>query len=364
MKKYYFVLLLLALSVFPVTAQKVGKPTLTPTEPTADQRERINEGAKLHDAGKYDLAISIYDQVLKDNPDCALAIYETALSLYNKKDYDKTLETAYRLVQYKGSIGILGYGFFANVLDDQGKSKDAINIYQSAIKQLKDDPDYASHLSSVYYNLGITYMRLNQAKEGRDAVKKAVEANFNYASPHNLLALIFSGAKYKIPAMLAAGRLVSLEINTPRSKRAAELFAGGLKPAQKDEKGNIQIFLDFNAPKDEGDFSIFDLLLGTLTSVKSEKDKNKSEAEIFADSVQSVIALLEEDKKLPSTFIGKTYIPFFSEMKKRGYVKHFSYLILQQNGNKEAEKWLVENGPKTLEFVEWAKAFQLSKSSK
>lgn len=361
-KNFYRAILFVLLSVFAVSAQKIGKPTLTPTAATPEQEKIIQQGIQLHDQKKYDEAIQKYQQVLQENPNNDFAMYEMALSLYNKKDLPKALETAYKLVQYKGKTGLLGYGLIANILDDQGKPKEAIEIYQKAIKQLEDDPEYQNHLSSLYYNLGVTYVRQKLYKESREALKKAVQYDFKYPSPNALLAEVYYAAKYKVPALLAASRLITLEINSPRTKRSVEIFLNTLNSAKKDEKtGNINIFMDLNAPKDEGDFGMYDLLLGTLTVVKDEKDKDKTENEIFADAVGTLIAILEEDKKLSSTFVGKTYIPFLSEMKKKGYAKTFAYLILQQNGNKDAEKWLIEQGQQTLDFINWAKSYQLKK---
>jgi tetratricopeptide (TPR) repeat protein len=358
MKKYIFVTLTICLFCLSVGAQKFGKPTRTPVPATPEQERIIKEGIRLHDDKKYDQAIELYLDVLEENPDCALALYELALSYYYKKDYEKTLETAYKLVQFEGNEGILGYGLFANALDDQGKPQDAIKIYQSGIKQLEGDPKYTDHLSSLYFNLGVTYSRQKKYNEARQALKKSVETNFQYASPNYLLAEIYYGTKYKIPAFLAAGRFVTMEINTNRTKRAVALVMEILKPAEKDDEGNINIFLDFNAPKDEGDFGAIDLLVGTLSAVKSDEDKKKTKQELFADSVSTLIAFLEEDKDLRKTFVGKNYIPFMSELKKRGYVKHFAYLILQQNGDQEAEKWLLANGDKSMEFFEWAKNYK------
>lgn len=358
MKKYSLVLTFIAVFCGSAAAQKLGKPDLTPVPPTAAQKLLIQQGAMLHDQKKYDEAIELYQQVLKENPDSDLALYEMALSYYTKKDFPNALETAYKLVHYKGNTGILGFGILANVVDDQGKSKEAVQIYQGAIEALKDDPAYQSQLSSLYYNLGITYFRQKQPKEAREALKTAVLDSFPYPSPNYLLSEVFYESKYKVPALLAAGRFLTLEINTPRSQRAAAIFLDVLKSAEKNEKGSINIFLDLNAPKDEGDFGALDLILGTLTTVTSEKNKNKSKLEIFADAVDTLISILGEDKKLSTTFVGKTYIPFVSEMKKRGYVKHFAYLILQQNGNTEAEKWLIDEGQKTIDFLNWAKSYQ------
>ena len=360
-KRIFWALVFVLAAVCAVSAQKIKKPTLTPTAATPEQEQLIRQGIRLHDQKKYDEAIQKYEQVLRENPNNDFALYELALSYYNKKDFPKALETAYKLVQYKGKTGLLGYGLIANVLDDQGKPKDAIEIYLQAIKLLEKDPEYRPHLSSLYYNLGVTYTRQKLYNEAREALKKGVQSNFLYPSPNALLAEIYLAGKYKIPAMLAAGRLLSLEINTPRAKRSVEIILSVLKSAKKDEKtGNFNIFVDMSAPKDEGDFGIYELLLGTLTIPKNEEDKKKTENEIFAEAFETLISLLADDKKLSSTFVGKTYIPFLVEMKKKGYAKIFAHLILQQNGNKDAENWLIEQGSDTTDFLEWAKSYRLT----
>ena len=112
-----------------------------------------------------------------------------------------------------------------------------------------------------------------------------------------------------------------------------------------------------SAPKDEGDFGMFDLFLGTMMSVRDDKDKAKPIEETFADSVDSVIALASEDKKLRSTFVGKHYIPFLAEMKQKGFSRTFSYIVLYKTGNENASKWLSGPNAKITEFIGWAKAY-------
>lgn len=158
-----------------ISAQKISKPTLVPTEATAAQKLLINEGIKLHDQKRYDEAIKIYQRVLKENSNNDQALYEMAFSFYNKKDLRSAVETAYQLIQYKSSMGFLGYGLIASALDDLGKPKEAVEIYQKAIKQLESDAEFQSNVSNLYYNLGITYFRQKQFKEAREASKKAVE---------------------------------------------------------------------------------------------------------------------------------------------------------------------------------------------
>lgn len=353
------VFILLSITGF---SQKISKPTLTPTEPTEAQNRLIKEGVSLHDQKQYDEAIKKYQIVLDENPSCDLALYEMALSYYTKKDLLKAVETALTLSKYKSKSLALGYGIIANSLDDQGQLQKAIEIYNEAIKISKSDKELEYQLSSLHFNLAITQYRLKQFKEAREAAKKSVEYDFRYPSPNYLLAVIFNGTRYKVPALLAAGRLITLELNSQRSKQAAAIFhsvmKGNVTPGKNPNEMTIN--LDFFAPKDEGDFGAFELILGTLMAIKTDKDKDKTENERFADAVDTVIGMLD-DKKLKETFVGKTYIPFMLELKQKGYVKEFAYLVLQQTGNQEAYQWLVDNGQKTVDFINWSKTYQLPK---
>lgn len=362
MKKTILLYLLIGLFCATITAQKISKPTLTPTEPNESQKVLIQQGIALHDAKKFDEAIAKYQQVLAENPDCTMAMYELALSYFNKPDLEKTLEISFKGTQYKSKELALFYGLIAGVWDNQGKSLDAVKLYQDGIKMLKDEKGFEEQLAGLYYNLGVTYARQKKYTESRELFKNAVELNFGYASPSYMLAEIFYGTKYKVPAVLAAARLISLEVNSPRTKRSVLIFLDVMKAAKKDEKtGNINIFLDMNAPKDEGDFAIYDLLLGTLTTVRDEKEKDKSDEEVFAGAMDTFIGILEEDKKLAKMFVGKTYIPFMAEMKKKGYSKVLAYMILQQDGNKTAEKWLNDNAQLMTDFVNWSKSYKPAK---
>ena len=164
-----------------------------------------------------------------------------------------------------------------------------------------------------------------------------------------------------MPALLAAARLITLEINTERSRNASGIFQKIIKGnVSKEGENKITIALDFDAPKDEGDFGAYELIIGTLMAIDTDVSKNKTDNERFADAVGTIISMLEEDEKLKNSFIGKTYIPFMRDLKLKGYVKEFAYLVLQQGGDDEAYKWLVDNGQNTIDFINWAKSYQLA----
>lgn len=363
MKNVLFGLVVLILLATAVPAQKLAKPKKMPSSVTDAQMSVIQEGMSLHDAKKHNEAIAKYTSVLAQNPDATLAMYELALSYYDMGDRAKTQELARIGAMYISDELPLFYGLIANCLDDEGKPAEAIKIYRDAEDILKSFPDMKRHLASIYYNLGVTYVREKKYAEARVELKHAVDNNFSYASPHYLLAVVFNGTRYKVPAFLAASRLVSLEFNSQRTRAATAIIVDTFKPSAKDPKsGNITINLDLSAPKDEGDFSVSELLLGTLTTFKGDDDKNKSENEIFVDAIGTTIAMLAEDKKLASSFVGQNYVPFMTELKAKGHLPAFGNMVLyiSDNNNKAAGKWLDENGPRLTEFLNWAKTFRHS----
>ena len=364
MKNILYIPVFLLFLCFAVSAQNFKKPTLTPKEPTPEQEKIIRLGNALHDAKKYDDAITLYQKVLDENPDCVLAMYEMALSYYNKKDYVKTIEVSMNGLKYNSTDLPLFYGLIANIWDDKGNPEKAIEIYKEGIKNLEKEKGYDNHISSLYYNLGITYFRQKDGQKAKEACKKAIEYDYSYASPHYLIAETFIAMRYRVPALLAAARLISTEKISPRTQRASAIFqdvlTGGAK--QGKDSNTINIFVDTDEPKDEGDFSGLSMMLGLLSAGTdiSKENKNLSDEEKFVEKVDGFISFLATDaKKAKPSFSGKNYVPFMLELKQRGFVKPFAYLVLTNAGNEKAAKWVVGENTKTvIEFMNWAKSYQ------
>jgi len=363
-KKFLLFIVVMAMLGVSALSQQIDKPTLTPKPCTDAQHETVQAGVVLHDANKYDAAIEKYQQVLTANPDCTLAIYELSMTLYAKGDKTKAMETAYRGSKYKSDQLPLFYLSMANIIDDVGKPDEAVRIYKDGIKMLEGDKTMLPHLSSMHYNLGITYTGQKKFKEARDEMKRAIEYNHRYASPHYVLSKILFDSRYKIPALLAAARFISLEFNSDRSRDAAAIINSvlGSTAARTGANGNITITLDSGIPKDEGDFGAAELILSMTDAINSKLDDKKTiltPEENFADRLESLIGFLDaSDKKNKETFSAKNYFAFMQEMKKRGFVKPLAYLVLTHTGNQQALKWIGENDAKMMEFVTWAKSYE------
>ena len=361
-KTILFTIGLCLLSASAVVAQKIQPPTLTPTPLTDGQKARIREGAELHDRGDYDGAIAKYEQVLAENPNNDLVLYELSFTYQMKKDYRKSLELAMKGVQYKSQELSLFYVVIGNDLDELGESKKAVEIYKQGIKIEPDN-------GMLYYNLALTHTRLNDFEEARKNLKKAVYLNPNHASSHVALAQVFQKMGYKTPALFAVMRFLVVEPRSRRSANAYRLFSGLMQGGVTVGKNpnEINIMFDPSAKKDEGDFGSLDLVLGLSKAARAmgkekenEKEKEKSEAQQLVDQIDTFLAILSEGdpKGDKGKFVWRYYIPYFIEVKKRNYVEPFAYYISQASGMSGVPEWLQANEARVNEFVSWSKSYQ------
>jgi len=369
MKRTLLLLGLCLILAIAASAQKLPKPTQLAAILSPEQQKALSIGTGLHDAKKFKEAIAIYDAILKESPDATVALYEKALSQYASGDLKAAMDTAYAGAKYKCEELAMFYSIIANCLDDVGKSNEAIGIYRQAESIFKGDVGMKPHLSSVYFNLGITYMRLKKPAEAKTEFKNSIEANPLYPSPHYMLSRVFASTNFKFPSVLAASRFVPMGFNTERGHDAARVITAAFRPPTKDAKGNITINLDINSlslgsSKEEGDFGSLEVLAGISGVSKTDKEDQRTTSEVFADSIRTFTDFLIKEKKLRKTFVGTYYIPYFEEMNRLGYIEAFAYVVSALNGDRTAEAWLSANKEKVNEYIAWGRSYTPSEKKK
>jgi hypothetical protein len=358
LKKTVLTGIVLLFSAYAIAAQ-VESPKLTPVASTENQQSLIREGVALHDQGKYDAAIAKYEEVLKENPDSVDALYEISSTYAAKKDYQKSLEFAYRGTRYKSNL--LG-GFYMEIganLDDMGDSKKAIELYKAGIK-------FAPNVALLHFNLAITYTRIGKLEEARKSLKNSLSLNPNHASSHLVLGGLFYKGDYKTPALLALSRFLVLEPESERSADAYRIFKEILQGGVSQDKDSkqINILVNMSSKKDEGDFDAIDMTIGlTKAGDYLEENKGKTASQLAVEQLNTYLAILGElnSKGNQSKFVFKYYVPYFTELKKRNYVEPFYYYISRSSDNPEVKKWLDENSRQVDEFLNWSKQYQWAK---
>jgi tetratricopeptide (TPR) repeat protein len=348
-------LLLLALCCVRAAAQQLPEPKLTPAPTTEAQLAAIRAGVALHERGDFDGAIRKYESVLAENPSNVTALYELGFSYYAKKEYKNALEVAYRGAGYQSNQLAGFYLLIGNNLDLAGEPDKAIEVYKKALKLFPDD-------GLLHYNLALTYRNKGKLDEAKKSLKAGLAAAPEHASSHLMLALIFHNTGYKTPALFAAARFLVLEHSTQRSTAAVRLLravlGGGATAGSKPNE--INITLDPNSKKDEGDFTAIETVLGLSAALAlTEKEKDKSEAQKLVSQLETVLAVLaEQTGKKQSTFVQQFYVPYFVEMKQKGHVEAFVYHALKSSDLPGVREWTEANSGRVMQFLIWSKKYQ------
>lgn len=186
--------------------------TISYTQPTSDKL--IRKGVSLHDKGRYQDAISYYQQALKANPSSMSATYEMALSYLHLKDYDNALKYSTKVINanFKPLL-VDAYCVKSSALADMNKVDQSVKLLNEALERCGDE--YLLH-----YNLGLSYFKAKNLKLSIFHLQKAIEIDTTHPSAFLLYAYVLSDSDRWIQSFLSFHFFLLLEPNTDRSKDA------------------------------------------------------------------------------------------------------------------------------------------------
>jgi lipopolysaccharide biosynthesis regulator YciM len=314
----------------------------------------LREAVALHDRGQYDEAIGKYQQILNENPDDVEALYEMGFSYAAKRDYQKSLEIGLKGSQYKSNLLQRFYTMVGNNLDHLGQPEKALKVYREGLKQFPRE-------GQLHYNMAITLLGMKKSDDAKKSLKQALKVTPNHASSHLALSQLWLKENYKIPALLAACRFLMVEPKSQRSPAVSQIVNQIVQgSAQKGKDPNsISVLIDSSPKNDEGDFDPINAAMGLLAASRLiEKNKDKTEAQLFAASLSTLFEIMAEGAQKSSGFAWEYYRPYFSEMSRRKLTEAFCHYILQSTNSEEANKWLTQNFERARELLDWSKNYQ------
>lgn len=321
----------------------------TLTKAQSNLEDIVREGIQYHDNGEFKNAIEAYELALKIDSKSPLVHYEMALSYFSMEEYEKAIKHVDVVIQQKGDLMLQSYLIKGSALDILGKTKESIQLFEKAIK--KNKGHYLLH-----YNLALNYYRQNDVEKAEKNVIMAIENNPNHASSHLFLATIENQKGNKVQSLLAVHYFLFLEPNSIRSPAAYELlqknFGGNV--SRDDSKPNtINISISPNSDKQ---FGAVELMISMLEASKSiDKNKDKTEDEMFLENTGSFFKVLGELKKKGNKEIWWTfYTTFFYDLAKSDHLEAYCNYI-SQSENENAQKWLENNEAKLDDFDKWLK---------
>ena len=351
----HFIMVSIFFSGSVLSDDKLPKADHLPSPPTAQHKVLISEGISLDNAGQYDDAISRYKRVLEQSPDVVEAIYELGYSYFHKRDYESALLFAHSGARYKSELLPHIYVLLGNTLDELGKRDEAIGIYKAAIKQ-------SPKMALLHFNLGLALMRSGKLSEAKEAMQQSLHLAPNHASSHYVLATLYYQLGYRVPAILALSRFLSIEPESQRTNEAIpildRLIAGGVTKGKDPNKINITLNLTPDSKKDEGDFDAVETAMSmSVAAGQIEDEKKKSSQFKLLASTYAVMGEVMSRTKTKG-FAAKYYAPFYAEMDKRQFTEAFVNQALQRAKLDGSAEWKNENGTKFQEFQTWLSGYQ------
>ena len=323
---------------------------------------KVDEGIKLHDSGDFKGAIAKYDEVLAAEPDNIRALSEKALSLLSLGDFDQSIALCEEtLKKHPGNTGLkIVYVTYGNALDAKKQPKKSINIYDRGIK---DFPDFYQ----LYYNKGITLSGMEKYDDASESFQQAVQLNPKHASSHNAIGRIAHMNKERVPAILAFGRFLIVEPRGERAKQnAGKLLSLAGAGVKQTGENNVTITLSSatvdqasgKGKKKENDFSGADLLLSMSSALDyDEKNKGKTQVELFAGKMETLFSSLDELKGNNSGFFWEYYVPYFIQMKEKKFLTIFSNIVFAAAGDEKSATWVNGHEDEVKEMLVWSDSY-------
>ena len=328
-----------------------------------DANIKISEGIKAHDKGEYKNAIKLYDKALELDKDNLLALYEKTLSLMSLQKYEDAIYCCMKAIEVHPGKDDLKYVYVAygNAYDALKKPEKSIDKYNEGIKFF---PDFYQ----LYFNKGISLAGMQEFDDALACFHQSIMINPSHASSHNAIARISALKNKKVQSIMAYCRFLSIE---PQGSRAIDnlnnlknVFTSNVKETGKNAV-TINVSSDMlkdttaNGKKKENNFSSTDFILTISASLDfDQKNKKKTDVELFIKQMELMCSSLKESKKDNIGFYWEYYAPFFIELHDKKLVEPFAYFIFMSSDEANSKKWLNDHQEETGKLIDWAKTYQ------
>lgn len=354
------------LTLFTIFSLKLFAQTegLQPVPSTERQDSLIEVATGLHDEGKYDEAIGLYKEVLQENPANITALYEISFSYFAKGDHDNSIKYASEGIKYKSKLLPLFYMNMGSSLDIQGKTDEAIKVYEEGITI---QPNHYL----LRYNLALALFNKKEYDKVLGTLHQGLKMNPSHPSSNLLLGNTYMTMGKGIPAIFAFMRFLVLEPKTGRSVNAVHDLEQILSSyVTRKDSMNIDITVRPDSDEVNGDLSALEtgiamahasqFIGNDISKVVDIKEMKKSEIKFRVEEFQTLFSMMSEisEKQKHGGFIWEYYAPYFIDLQKQGYTEAFIYYIYNCSGQEEIKNWMAENKDKVRDFITWNKSYR------
>ena len=127
------------------------------------------DGNELFEQGRYEEALSRYQDALEKNPESPIITFNTGDAQYKLEAYDRALEAFQQILSTEDS-GLKAHSFYnlGNAQFRSGQLQEAVESYKEALRFDPDDPDTKHNLEFALKQLEEQQQNQDQSEENQD----------------------------------------------------------------------------------------------------------------------------------------------------------------------------------------------------
>jgi len=296
----------------------------------------IEKGVKLHDEGKYDEAIALYNQVCKCDPAYPRAAYEAALSFYESGRNAEALQKCDEAISLHFFIPPV-FSLKSTLLDESGKPREGAALIDSVLK-------FWPYNQNLLYNLALCLINADEVEKAEKVLFKSL--TINPFHPRSNLALA------KVNLIMGRTGQSYLAYNMAMMLNPGNSFISEYQDALFGRLDSL--IRPYRYPyKDEPNQSKWKDLAILIQSDLTGKDNFKFPYEPDLKIMRTSLLLFQSLKYDPDDpgFYNSFYVRFFTEMMKENGFDVFMNYCLHNFDYELVAKWIRKNREKLDSFI-------------
>jgi uncharacterized protein len=302
--------------------------------------ELIKKGVELHDAEKYDEALSYYNQVHENDTNFGLATAEKAFAYYAKKDYANAIKLCEEALKIGTDFDKNIYITLGSAYDDSGNQQKAIEVFDKGISEFPKN-------YLILFNKAVTLVKQEKFQEAAYTFQKTIELNPFHASSHLRLGQLAEQEGELTKAILCYNTFLVVEPASERSLAVLNMLDLLCSKKYDDSKAK-----GIKLSSTGDDFKEIEVLLRKQLALNSNyKLESKADFPVIRQN-QALLSYLVNHKGKEG-FWEKFYVPFYAKIYSNKLFETFSYFLLVSSSNEKIKSLVNKNNSNITKFVDW-----------
>lgn len=282
----------------------------------------LQKGISAYDNGKYDEAMSYYNQIPFGDTIYDMALYEISLVKEENEDYQGAIDICLKLLN-DPTFTISTEQLYNNL----GACYDELKQYDQALKLFNEAIQQYPYNYLLYFNRGIVYMRTKIYNKAIEDFNHAIFLNPAHQGSHYRYGLCNLAIGYTIPGLLALNYAICINPSSDYAidalKVMTNVYESGINGYNKENDIVISSEIE---DKNEFYNHITPALNSTLASTKQFKNESK----IDFITVKSNQILFKNIESHPDSYTleDQLYAPFFRQLADQKMLNTLAYYEL------------------------------------